>query len=1131
MRRRRRWSTALLAILWSTVPLSAADDAARREHFESKIRPALVQQCLACHSGEWPQGSLRLDFRAGWETGGKAGPAIVPGEPGKSPLIRAIRHEAGMTPMPLGGTKLPPDTIAAFEEWVRAGAFDPREKPGVAAPAAPASKPWEETYNERRKWWSLQPVSRPPVPLVKQPLWSSQSVDRFILAKMEASGLTPARRADRVTLLRRLSFVLTGLPPTPEDLESFLADRAPRAYERLVNRLLGSVHFGEHWARHWMDVVRYSDTYGYESEIPAKNAWRYRDYLIRAFNEEVPFDQFVREHIAGDLLPNPRIDASSQINESLVGTMFYQMGEKREGDSLQFNGIHQEMVHNKIDAFSKAFQAMTLGCARCHEHKLDAVSQRDYYALAGVFMSSRWISNTLDTPERNRAPLQRLAALKPKIRQAVAQWWLESAGEIAKRLEAVEPETEKKTQEEKKPEGKPPEPEKDKKTPLEDPLYIWFELKAAQEKGESVSAAWQKLAEEYASARKQRAEANAREYVPIVDFAKGLPAGWSIDGVGLRQGPVASGEFAVALEGSSAIHMLMPAGLFTNALSPRLNGVVRTPFLSHTNGKRLSILVAGGNLSTVSQIVDNAFMTERQVYLKAIQPQWAKLSLAAGQSGDMPKSKPETEEMRVWAEVATKASNPNFPPRIGLIKKEATFEQERDSRSWFGVTRVVEHTAEKPPADALARFESLLAGPPPADLAGVAARYQRWGSTAIDAWGRNQANEDHVWILNWLISRKLLPSEMEQREPVRLLVTYYRSIERQIADPQTVNGMADVDPGRDYRLNIRGVYEDLGERVPRGYVKVLSGERPWPALENSGRLELANLVASNTHPLTARVFVNRVWHWVFGTGIVATTDDFGHIGERPSHPELLDFLASEFVANGWSIKKLLRSLLLSETFRQSGSISAKAREVDPLDRLLSHYPLRRLEAESIRDSLLAVSSRWDPALYGETIDPPRTKEDTDKRLFSGPLDGNGRRSIYIKMTIMDLPKFLATFNQPSPKVPTGRRDKTNSPAQALALLNDPFVASQAEFWAKRLIEQPHRTPQQRLTAMFRRAFGRDPEASELVRWTGIVTGFTQLHEGDLGRKLGEPSSFMKSLDVWKDVAHTMFNAKEFIYVR
>jgi hypothetical protein len=576
--------------------------------------------------------------------------------------------------------------------------------------------------------------------------------------------------------------------------------------------------------------------------------------------------------------------------------------------------------------------------------------------------------------------------------------------------------------------------------------------------------------------------------------------------------------------------MLMPAGLFSNSLSPRLNGVLRTPFLNHSGGKKLSLQVAGGDLSTVSEIVDNAFMTERQVYLKTIQPQWTGLFPVGGQSGDMPKTEDERAEMRIWSEVATRASNPNFPPRIGLIRKVATLEQERDPRSWFGVTRVVEHSNDKPPADELARFESLLAGDAPADLAGAAARFQQWAHTAIDAWRQGRANEDHVWIVNWLIEKNLLPNNTEEREPVRVLVNYYRAIEKQIADPQTVNGMADVDPGRDYRLNVRGVYEDLGERVPRGYVEVLAGERSGVAAKNSGRLQLAHLVANPANPLTARVFVNRVWYWIFGTGIVATTDDFGHLGEKPSHPELLDYLASEFVAGGWSIKKLVQSLVLSETFRQSGGISPQAPEVDPLNRLLSHYPLRRLEAESIRDSLLAVSGRLDRQLFGETIDPPRTKEDADKRLFSGPLDGNGRRSIYIRMSIMEPPRFLATFNQPSPKVPTGRRDKTNSPAQALALLNDPFVASQAEFWAKTLIGQQHRDPQERLTVMFRCAFGRNPEAAELARWTTIAHELAEMHYGAAIHSLA-PGDIMKSLDVWKDLAHTMFNTKEFIYVR
>ncbi len=248
------WSTWRLyfAAVTAAVPLSGADNTARQEYFESKIRPVLVKQCLFCHSGDRPQAGLSLDHRAGWETGGKSGPAIVPGNPAQSLLMRVLRHENGVTAMPLGGEKFSPETIVVFEEWVRTGAFDPRDS---HTSTAPVSKPWEEVFNDRRQWWSLQPISHPPVPTVRQTQWSGRPIDRFILASMEAAGIVPAPRADRVTLLRRLSFVLTGLPPTPEDVDAFVADSNPKAYENLVERLLGSPHFGEPWARHWMDVV------------------------------------------------------------------------------------------------------------------------------------------------------------------------------------------------------------------------------------------------------------------------------------------------------------------------------------------------------------------------------------------------------------------------------------------------------------------------------------------------------------------------------------------------------------------------------------------------------------------------------------------------------------------------------------------------------------------------------------------------------------------------------------------------------------------------------------------------------------------------------------------------------------
>ena len=1108
------------------------------EFFENRIRPVLTDKCNVCHSGDRPQGNLRLDFRGGWQQGGKSGPAIIPGQPDNSPLILALRHEGAASPMPLGSGKLDPEVVKAFEDWVRMGAPDPRNQPSAAPKAA---KTWSEIFEERSHWWSLQPVARPTLPEVRQTQWSDQPIDRFVLARLESEGLAPAPQTDRHILFRRLSFTLTGLPPTPAEIATFLNDQQPGAYERAVDRLLASPHFGERWARHWMDVVRYSDTYGYEWDIPAKGAWRYRDYLIRAFNQDVPYDQLTREQIAGDLLSDPRINHDEQTNESLIGPMFYQMGEKRHGDSLQFNGISQEMLNNKIDAFSKAFQAMTVACARCHDHKLDAISQKDYYALAGVFMSSRWVTNTLDTGERNRHTLDQLASLKPRLREAVSQWWLEDAVNIPRYLHAAlacingDPRAAELAQ------GLDPlrlaawdeavaDADAATDPPLENPIYPWVQLNRVARQDETVSSVWRRLAQDYTQASRERTESNAREFQVIADFSKGVPDDWSTDGVGLRQ--VRNGDFAVALDGRKAIKILLPAGLYTNSLSPRLNGAIRTPYLNHTGRAQLSMQVAGGDFSAHRLIVDNAFLTERQQYLKAPQPYWVRLSTTAAAKTNRPQTEVEAGESRIYVEIATKTSNPNFPPRVNLGGK-CTEEQARDPRSWFGVTRALLHDKEEKPADELARFQSLFAGDAPADFAAAASRYQQWLLDSLEAWADGRASADDVRLINWMLTNHLLPNEQAAHEPVRKLVAAYRETEKQLANPWTVNGMADLDAGNDYRLNERGVYEDLGDNVPRGYVEVLAGKRDTSNRHGSGRLELAEHVADPSNPLTARVFVNRVWHWVFGAGLVTTPDDFGHLGDRPSHPELLDYLADWFIESGWSTKKLVRLLVTSQTFQQSNEISARGRNADPNNRLLHYYRPRRLDAESIRDSLLAVSGRLDQRVFGRTINPFRSNEDPQKRLFSGPLDGDGRRSVYVKMTIMEPPKFLATFNQPSPKIPTGARDVTNVPAQALALLNDPFVARQAEVWAQRLIDSQHRSREERLSNMFQLAFGREPAPRELARWRKAIDDIAGLYQ-DVPEK--SPSSsgtggVMQSLPVWRDIAHAMFNAKEFLYVR
>lgn len=913
--------------------------------------------------------------------------------------------------------------------------------------------------------------------------------------------------ADRTTLGRRLSYVLTGLPPNADEIQRFEADSDPQAYERFADSLLRSPHFGENWARHWMDVVRYGDTYGYEWDIPAKGAWRYRDYLIRAFNADVPYDQFVREQIAGDLLPSPRINAPEGINESLIGTMFFQLGENRHSDSGAFNGVHQEMLNNKIDAFSRAFQATTIACAKCHDHKLDAISQRDYYALAGVFMSARWVTNTLDTPARNQETIARLRQLKKQLRGEIGRWWL--ASDMTQAWQHfLDSGTGGSPVGTGIPSSQPASTNAKTDLPIEDPLHPWQALSQVAPTKEEIAAKWQTLAAEYARLGAERAAANARDFAVVADFTHGIPPGWSADGAGLREGVVRPGDFTVALQGQTVIGRILPAGVFTDSLSPRLNGALRSPMLQFDR-PLLSVCEAGGDLSAQRIVVDNAFLTERQTYLTHPDPSWLEVPASREFSG-----------RHVYLEYATKSSNPNFPPRWGLGKL-LTKEMIDDPRSWFGVTRIVSHTAAGQPADELARFHSLFDGPPPDSLDEVKARYARWFAQAVEAWTGDRADDEQVRLLNWLVQHTLLPNAQGDA-PVARLLAEYRQTEKHLLDPQTANGMADIDPPLDFPLQIRGDYDRLADPVPRGYLEIF-GLAPTPA-RSSGRLELADFVASPADPLTARVYVNRVWYWVFGAGLVASTDDFGHLGERPSHPELLDYLAAWFMDNGWSTRKLIRLMITSQAFRQSGQETPAAMAADPQNRLLHHYALRRLEAESIRDAILAVSGRLDPRLYGPSILPFRAHEDSFKRLFTGPLDGDGRRSIYTQVSLMEPPRFLAVFNQPPPKIPTGRRDVTNVPAQSLALLNDPFVIGQAEHWAAALVAIPHSSVDARLREMFQAALGRAPSEQELSRWSGLVNSLAADRAIPPGLILTEPA-------IWKDVAHTLFNTKEFIYIR
>jgi mono/diheme cytochrome c family protein len=1105
-----RVCAALCLIL--AAPGAVAEDA---DFFNVKILPIFETHCYDCHSHEQKiKGGLALDTRSGLTRGGEGGPVVIPGEPNQSRLVTAVQHTNAELRMP-PKSKLSDAEIAALIEWIEVGAQDPRPMLDESPVADSDNAVWEALYQERLQWWSLQPLADTPLPAINNPTWPRNTVDLFILAALEAEDLAPVHKADPRALVRRLSFALTGLPPTIVTVNAFAADPSPAAYDALVQSMLDSPHFGEHWARHWMDVVHYTDTHGYEWDAPAKNAWMYRDYLIRAYNDDISFQQLIREQLAGDLI-EPRIDPETGLNESMLGPMALRLGERRHGDNAAAEGVTQEAVTNIIDTVSKGFLATTVACARCHDHKLDAVAQADYYSMAGVFNSSRWNVRSAETRDPNGPVIEELASIKEDIRQVIGPLWRDSRAEVLKRITTPPPEPEEDADEKKNSEKEDKEPE------LPESLAdIWNHLRTAAEEGKEVATAWTELVEWHGNERAQRVEANAANSELLGDFSVDAPPlGWRIDGWGMKHGLVEDGALVVADEGDAAVFQLLPAGRWTHVWSKRLAGAVRSPLFEQEPPPTILIEYAGGDYAAQSLVVDNAFHSERMQFLKQALP--TKLKFTAGKLAALAGG-PDHTPRQVYIELVTKSLNNYYPPRdkYGGLPQDI----ENDPRSWFGVTRVHKVTEDHVTKDELARFETLFAGDTtPPDLDAVAARITSVLMAAVEHWWNDSADADSVRLINEALHAEWLPNSSEDHPALEDAVTRYRTAEQRIQPERVIGAADDWHEGEDTRISVRGSYTVLGEPVPRGGIRFLGGPGARAETTSSGRLEFAENLSSTDNPLVARVYVNRVWHHLFGSGLVRTVDDFGHLGETPSHPELLDWLANRFVSEGWSTKKLITLMVSSSTWRQSSEPVSIAVTADPENRLWHHMPLRRLEAESIRDAMLAVSGRLDPTLFGEPINPYRVAEDSTKRLYAGPLDGNGRRSVYQKMTLMEPPRFLALFNQPFPMITTGKRDTTNVPNQALALLNDPFVVAMAADWAEAAVAAPTDSPETRVAALFETAFARPPKPEETDRFVQFAERCGELHGVT-------PDALLTSTDVWQDVAHAIFNLKEFIYVQ
>jgi cytochrome c553 len=988
------------------------------EFFETRIRPVLVERCYACHnSADTAEGGLEIDSRDGIA----AAEIIVPGKPQQSRLLAILRHEIEGVEMPEDGPKLDDQKIADFEKWIADGAPDPRDQPPTPQELAEVTS-WEATLQRRKQWWSFQPIAKVQPPAEQS--WSAHPIDRFVIAKQQEHGLSPAPMAADVVLIRRLYLNLIGLPPSGDEVRKWnarFADDREVAVGELVDSLLESPHFGERWARHWMDWIRYAESHGSEGDPRIDNAWRYRDYLIRALNADVPYDQLVREHVAGDLLAEPRVNEELGINESMIGPAHWRM---------VFHGFAPtdaldekvRFVDDQVNAFSKAFLGLTVSCARCHDHKFDAISQADYYAIFGILAACRPARAVIDLPEKQHRNLDRLAALKPKIRQAIADDWLTEIPVLAERLAD--------------PAG--PSADADQPDRLLAPLHIIHQQVA---RGTSPADAWQQRIDAYRKDRQVSQAFAAATASQRWDLAK--PAdrqSWYTFGTGVARQPQNAGEFALPAAGDNAILGIYPAGVYSHGWSAKHAGRITSPDVKLDADSELWVQVIGDAGAMTRYAVQDYPRSGTVFPVTNLNPQWRwqryDLTYWSGDS--------------IHVEVTTGKDAPL------LVKNE--------DRSWFGIRSAAILPTGSPAPGADREFLEPLLGdsrpaPPPQSLAQVGRYYASAIKNAVTAWRQDKASDAQARMLDRCVKEGLLANQLDKLPKAKPLIERYRQLEAEIPTPTRVPGL-DETRGREQPLFIRGNHKLPGEITPRRFLEAID---PTPyAGGQSGRLQLAEDLLRDDNPLTRRVIVNRIWHHLFGRGIVGTPDNLGRLGQQPTHPELLDYLAGKFREQGWSLKQMIRDIVLSKTWQQSATCDKATYQADPDNQFLARANIRRLEAEAIRDAMLQVSGRL------------------DENTFGPPTAGNSnRRSVYVEVIRNRLDPLLRAFDFPEPFSSTGRRDVTNVPAQSLMLMNDKAVTGYARSWAQRVLAQPGQSDTQRLQTMFTSAFSRPASTEDI----------------------------------------------------
>ncbi|MFN0079700.1 MAG: DUF1553 domain-containing protein [Prosthecobacter sp.] len=987
---RRALALALFATTASAVDLT---------HFEQRIRPLLIANCIDCHGPDKQKGGLRLDSRAGWQTGGDSGPAIVPGKITDSKLWHAVSYTDRDLKMP-PKRKLKDSEIADLKLWIESGAPDPRE--GTAEKIVSHRQPRADA-----SFWSFQPPVAHPPPAVQNTAWPTNNIDRFILAKLEANKLTPAPDADAGTLLRRLCFDLTGLPPTPEQSAqcsvlsaqfqklstehsalSTQSPATPAALESLVDSLLESPAFAERFASHWLDITRFAESSGGGRSLPFKDAWRFRDYVIESIRDNVPIDRMITEHLAGDLLP--ATDAAAR-RRQVTATGFLALGPTNYEE--QDKGmLRMDIVDEQLDTMGRAFLGLTIGCARCHDHKFDPISASDYYALAGILRSTKTLKNYTDN---------------------VAHW-IDTPLPLDGASETVMQQHEKQVT-----------ALKDQIAAIKDDLRDAGSADLRKRKG-ITSRDLPGIVVDDSAAQKVGMWKESTSYAPYIG------AGYVSDN---NDG---KGEKTIT---------------FTPKLPKSGRYEVRVAFNAGPNraeNATVTILHADGEeLKGIKMVTDN---------LKGLQ--FASLG---------------------------------------------TYRFEANGQGFV-----------------------------------LIANAGSQGFVTVDAVQFVPADETIVEE----VAKKDSPTASKLKQQLADLEKQLKALQKNIPERPEAMSVAEDTAPEDAKIHIRGSTRNLGATVPRSFIQAAMrpGAPPVPA-DASGRLQLAQWITSRDHPLTARVMVNRVWHWLYGAGIVRTTDNFGSTGELPSHPELLDYLAIKFIEDGWSLKRLVKEMVMSRTYRQASSaqcsvLSAQSRTAntehstlstehfaslaqDPDNRLFSHMNRKRLDAECLRDAMLAAAGTLDRAFGGPGVSEVKAVDANDQKIQNieyGYQFLDTRRSLYTAAFRNVRHPLFEVFDFADINQPIAQRTTSTVATQALFLMNSPKVIEQARAAADVVLKASDDTTK-RIDTAFQNSLNRAPAAKEQTQ----VRDF--LESSSSGNATAE-----ETRDLWARFIQTLWSTPEFRFL-